>query len=228
MSSTYVRHAYSEFLGTFALTFVGSAAIMLKEASGGSLLEVALAHGLVLSIMVTAFMHIAAHFNPAVTIAFVFTRRIPLSMAGLHIAMQFAGAIVAAFLLKALFPAALFSAAHGGGQAISVDIGGAQAWVLEALATFFLMTAIFGTAVNKKAPNVGGFAIGLTVAFDILAIGPFTGASMNPARTFGPAMAYGVYEGVGIYITAPIVGAIIAALAYDNLILKEDPAAPTA
>jgi MIP family channel proteins len=223
MNSQFTRHAYSEFLGTFALVFVGSGAIMLREASGGTLLEVALAHGLVLGIMVSAFMSIAAHFNPAVTIAFMFTRRITPSLALLHIIVQCIGAIAAAFALKALFPAAVFAATHGGGQAITRDITGTQAWALEGIATFFLMTAIYGTAVDPRAPKVGGFAIGLTIAFDILAIGPLTGGSMNPARSLGPAIAYGTREAQGIYITAPVIGALLAALAYEYFILKREP-----
>ena len=219
------RHAYSEFLGTFALVFVGSGALIAANSNNGSLVEVAVAHGLVLSIFVTAFMNIAAHFNPAVTIGFLFTRRITPRLAAVHIVAQFAGAIAAAFALKALYPAPAFDPARGGGQSISNAISGMQAWGLEAVGTFFLMTAIYGTAVDKRSPNVGGFGVGLMLTAVILTIGPLTGGSVNPARSFGPAMASGIYEAYFIYLSAPIVGAIVAALAYEHLILKRADAA---
>jgi aquaporin TIP len=222
MNPQFVRHAYSEFLGTFALVFVGSGAIMSSAIADNSVLYVAVAHGLVLGIFCSAFMRIAAHFNPAVTIGFLFTRRITPELAGVHIAAQFAGAIIAAFLLKALFPVDVFTNSHGGGQSILAEVSGMQPWILEGVATFFLMTVIYGTAVDKRSPNIGGFGIGLAVAACILAIGPLTGASMNPARSWGPAIASNVYEAIAIYTIAPIIGAVVAALAYENLILKRD------
>lgn len=227
MISQTIRHAYSEFIGTFALVFVGSGAIMTASMGNGTVLDIAIAHGLVLAIFCSAFMRIAAHFNPAVTIGFLFARRITPALAGVHIVAQFAGAIVAAFMLKGLYPEAVFIATHGGGQSITTEIGGMQPWVLEAIATFFLMTVIYGTAVDKRSPNIGGFGIGLAVAACILAIGPLTGASLNPARSWGPALASGVYEAMAIYTIAPIIGAVVAALAYENLILKRDDGAGT-
>jgi MIP family channel proteins len=169
-------------------------------------------------------MRFAAHFNPAVTIGFLFARRISPSLAGVHIVAQVIGAILGAYALKGLVPTEIFTAAMGGTQSISGGVTGTQAWMLEAIATFFLMTVIYGTAVDKRSPNIGGFGIGLAVAFNILAIAPLTGASMNPARSFGPAMAYGVFEAQAIYWTAPIIGAVIAALLYERLILRHDPA----
>ena len=215
------RHFVAEFVGRFALVFVGGAAIMHSKSpgSGVGLLEVALAHGLILALMVTATMRISGHFNPAVTIGFLATRRIEPVMAGVYVVAQIIGALAAAYALKGLFPDALFEAARGGGQAVSLDIGTSEAFVLEAIATFFLVFVIFGTAVDPQAPRVGGFAIGLTVAADILAIGPLTGASMNPARSFGPAVASGIFEAQLIYWLAPILGGLVAALLYDRLFL---------
>ena len=219
-----LRHFVSEFIGTFALVFVGSAAIMAaaQANSPNGLLQVALAHGLVLSIFVTALMRISGHFNPAVTFGFVVTRRIDPMMAGVYIVAQLLGAAAAAYILKGSFPDAIVVATRDGGQAISLDITATQAWILEAIATFFLTFVVFGTAVDPKAPRVGGFAIGLVVAVDILAIGPLTGASMNPARSFGPALASGIFEGQFIYWTAPIVGSILAALLYDVLFIRRE------
>jgi MIP family channel proteins len=218
-----LRHFLSEFIGTFALTFVGSAAIMQTSQGGGNLVAIALAHGLVLSIFVSAFMHIGAHFNPAITIGMLVVRRIEPMMAGLYVAAQLAGATAAAFTLKFAFPAALFAATRGGGQSVSLDISTGQAFVLEMVGTMFLMWAVFGTAVDHRAPKIGGFGIGLTLAADILAFGALTGASVNPARTFGPAFASGIYEAQGIYWLAPITGAVIAALVYQYLLLTDEP-----
>jgi MIP family channel proteins len=219
-----LRHFAAEFIGTFALVFVGGAAIILTKFTGGQtgLLEVALAHGIILAVMVSALMRISGHFNPAVTIAFVATRRIELTMAGVYVVAQLLGAMLAAYALKAVMPADAFEAVRGGGQSASIDVTFWKAVTMEAVATFFLVTVIFGTAVDAKAPKVGGLAIGLTIAADILAIGPFTGGSMNPARTFGPAVAAGYWEGHFIYWLGPIIGAVLAALVYENLFMDDD------
>ena len=217
-----LRHFVAEFLGTFALVFVGGAAIISVARAGApdGLLLVALAHGLILSIMVSSLMRISGHFNPAVTIGFIVARRIDPMMAGIYIVAQLLGAVVAAYVLKTAFPADAFAAAHGTIQEIASDVTGTQAWILEALATFFLVFTVFGTAVDPKAPHIGGFGIGLVVTADILAIGPITGASMNPARSFGPALVSGLYQGQFIYWTAPIAGSIVAALLYDSLFIR--------
>lgn len=216
------RHFLAEFIGTFALVFVGSGAIMIAKLNGSpaALVEVALAHGLILAVMVTALMRISGHFNPAVTLGFLATRRIEAMMAALYVVAQLLGAVVAAYALKATFPDPVFAATRGGGQSISLDITGGQAFTLEAVATFFLAFVVFGTAVDGRAPKLGGLAIGLVVAADILAIGPLTGASMNPARSFGPALASGVFEAQLIYWLAPITGAVIAALLYEYLFMR--------
>jgi len=217
-----LRHFTAEFIGTFALVFVGSGALILAASPEYhmGLLDVALAHGLIFSIMVTATMRISGHLNPAVTFGFLVTKRIEPVMAGLYIVAQLLGAILAAYMLKWLFPAAMFDAARGGSLSIALSISSGQAYLLEGVATFFLVFAVFGTAVDPRAPNVGGFAIGLTLAADILAIGPLTGASMNPARSFGPAVVTGFFEGQVIYWVGPIVGGILAALIYEWLLIR--------
>ena len=218
------RHFIAEFIGTFALVFVGGAAIMIAKDQGSpaGLVQIAFAHGLILAVMVSALMRISGHFNPAVTIGFVVTRRIDVGMAGVYIIAQIIGAIAAAYLLKFTFPVTLFEATRGGGQSLAIQITGTQGFILEFIATFFLVLVVFGTAVDPKAPRIGGLAIGFTVAADILAIGPITGASMNPARSFGPAVASGVFEAQVIYWAAPIAGAIVAALLYDFLFLRRE------
>lgn len=216
------RHFVAEFVGIFALVFVGGAAIMISAMtqSPNGLLNVAVAHGLILALMVTATMRISGHLNPAVTIGFLAARRIEPMMAVVYIIAQLLGAALAAYALKAIFPAAVAQATRLGGQSVSLDLTTGQAIFAEAIATFFLTFVVFGTAVDPKAPKVGGFAIGLVVTADILAIGPLTGASMNPARSFGPAVVSGVLEGQMIYWIGPIIGSVIAAVLYDQLFLR--------
>jgi MIP family channel proteins len=218
------RHFIAEFIGTFALVFVGGASIMIARDtnSPAGLIGIALAHGLILAVMVSALMRISGHFNPAVTLGFLAARRIEISMAGVYILGQLIGAIVGAYVLKFTFPFTLFEATRGGGQAIALQVTGGQAFLLEAVATFFLGLVVFGTAVDPKAPKVGGLAIGFVVTADILAIGPLTGASMNPARSFGPAVASGIFEAQLIYWLAPIAGAVVASLLYEHLFLRRE------
>ena len=212
------RHFVAEFVGTFALVFIGGASI----AAGGGLVGVALAHGIILAVMVSALMRISGHFNPAVTVGFLAARRIDPMMAGVYIAAQILGAIVAAYALKSLLPAQLAASTRLGGQLVSPEISAGQAIGLEAIATFFLAFVIFGTAVDPKAPRIAGIAIGLTIAADILAIGPFTGGSMNPARSFGPAVASGIFEAQAVYWIGPLLGAVAAALLYDTLFIRRE------
>jgi MIP family channel proteins len=217
------RNFVAEFIGTFALVFVGGGAIMMVQQTGqGGLLEIALAHGLILALMVSATMSVSGgHLNPAVTTALLAARRITATVAGVHLAAQFTGAIMAAMALKWTMPSAVFAASRGGGQSIAIDVTMAQAIGLEAIATFFLMFVIYGTAVKMNAPKLGGMAIGLTIAADILAIGPLTGASMNPARSFGPALATGVWEGQIVFWLGPLLGAIAAMLVWEFALLRE-------
>jgi MIP family channel proteins len=215
------RHFTAEFIGTFALVFVGGGAIITSPMLQvqAAVVNIALAHGIILAILVTATMRISGHFNPAVTAGFLATRRIEPMMAVVYWIAQFTGAIVAAYALKGLYPANVVEMTHLGGQSISADISLIQAIVLEAIATFFLTFVIFGTAVDPRAPKVGGFAIGLAVTAGILSIGPLTGGSMNPARSFGPAVVTGIFQGQAAYWIGPIVGSVVAALLYDKLLM---------
>jgi MIP family channel proteins len=221
------RHFTAEFIGTFALVFIGGGAIITSPllSQQAAVVNIAMAHGLILSILVTATMRISGHLNPAVTAGFLVTRRIEPMMAVVYWIAQFTGAIIAAYALKSLFPPNIVEQTRLGGQHISTDITLFKAIVLEGIATFFLVFVVFGTAVDPRAPKVGGFAIGLTVMADILAIGPLTGGSMNPARSFGPAVVMGLFEGQAAYWIGPIIGAIVAALLYDRLFMPR-PAEP--
>lgn len=225
------KNFIAEFVGTFALVFVGGGAIMMVQQTGNSagLLQVALAHGLILALMVSATMNVSGgQLNPALTIGLLVARRIRPTLAGVHIVAQLLGAVMAAWALKLTMPDALFSAAQGGGQSIALDITATQAIALEAIATFFLMFMVYGTAVHPNAPKIGGLAIGLTIAAGILAIGPMTGGSMNPARSFGPAVVSGVLAGQVVFWVGPILGAIAAALLWEFGILGAERRAPGA
>ncbi len=219
------RAMVAEFVGTFALMFAGGAAIIVT--GGENLVAIALAHGLILSVMVSATMHISGgQLNPAVAIALGIIGKQSWTQVGMFVAAQVAGSVFAAFLLSTLFTgpgydveAVKLGATLGSmssGEAISV----AGVLGLEVIATFFLMFVIMGTAVDKRGVGgsaaVGGFGIGLTVAANILAIGPATGASMNPARSFGPALVGGWWNMHWAYWLAPIIGATLAAVVYQT------------
>jgi len=180
---------------------------------------------LALSIAVATFGGISgAHVNPAVTFGFLVTGRIAPPLALLYIIAQLIGATLAAFACSVIFPPEAVDAAK-----LGIPLPGA-AWVTtpvlllaEFIMTFLLMTAIFGAAVDErgKAVKIGGLAIGLTIAFDILAGGPITGASMNPARSFGPALVYGDFNLHWCYWAAPVAGAVAAALLYHFVLLED-------
>jgi MIP family channel proteins len=224
-----LRASIAECIGTFTLTFIGAGAIITNgtDAGGGKggLVAIALAHGLALSMAVFATGHISGgHINPAVTCAMLATKRITAVAAAAYIIAQLLGATVAALALKELFPAAMDPAAKLGATLGSLGEGKAlQVIVIEAILTFLLVTTIFGVAVDPRGPkNVYGFAIGLTICFDILAAGPLTGASMNPARSFGPALVGGYWDVHQAYWFGPILGGAVAALIYDALLLGKE------
>jgi MIP family channel proteins len=217
-----VRHFVAEFIGIFAIVFIGGATLMATAgaAPGVGLVSLALAHGITYAVMITALMRISGHFNPAVTIGFLVTRRIEPMMGALYIVAQIIGAIAATYALKVTFPAVAFAATNGGGQAVNELVTSGQALIGEVVITFFLMFAIMGTVVDQRAPKIGGLAVGLAAAAGVLCLGPLTGASMNPARSFGPAVVTQTWSAQGIYWGGPIVGAVLAAVLYDLLFMK--------
>lgn len=222
-----LRTFVAEFIGTFALVFVGGAAIMATRGTepGSGLLIAALAHGLILSLMISAFMRVSAAFNPAVSLGLLVARKISPVTFAVHLAAQLSGAVVAAMALKMNMPPEAVQATRIGGQQVSTLVTTGQALFLEGVATFFLVTMMFGTAVDPKGPKIGGFGIGLAMTAGILAIGAETGGSMNPARSFGPAFVSGIYEGHAIYWIGPMVGGVLAGLLYQYLFLSGDDAA---
>jgi MIP family channel proteins len=220
----------AEFIGTFALVFVGGATIMNGYVAKASvpLVDVAIANGLIFALLVTATMRVSGHLNPAITIGIAVTRRLSPTAALVYVVSQCAGATAAALALRSLFPPAVDLASRLGGQWVAANVGTAHAVAFEAIATFFLVFVAFATLVDPRGPKVGGFAIGLTMCADILAIGPITGASMNPARSFGPALVSGIFEGHLIYWIGPLLGGIAAGLIYDWAFLRGEPSAHAA
>ena len=226
------RKFLAEFMGTFALTFVGAGSIIAT--SGENLIVIALAHGIILAVMIASMMHVSgAQFNPAVSIALAVRGLQPWSQALWFTVFQVVGGIAAAFLLKAtMVPAFEYANTHIG-ETLGI-YSGAQgvdmisAWrvlILEGLATFFLMWVIMGVAVdqkNKQHAGIAALAIGGVVIADILCFGPLTGASMNPARSFGPAMVSGEWTLHWCYWVGPIVGAMIASVVYDKTMTTQD------
>jgi len=220
-----LRPLTAEFIGTFGLVFIGAGSIVVNEASGAlGLLGVALAHAIVLSVMVTALMRISgAHFNPAVTFGLWLANKIEAKDAGLYVLTQLVAAVVAALLVKTLLPSVAGEITGYGLPRIASNVDLIQAILLEAILTFFLVSAVFGTAVSPEAPSgIGGFGIGLVLLFDILVGGPLTGAAMNPARAFGPAAIANDWIGQGAFWIGPLLGGAVAALVWGKVLLPKD------
>ncbi len=223
--SAKLRPLTAEFIGTFGLVFIGAGSIVVNEASGAlGLLGIALAHAIVLSVMVTALMRISgAHFNPAVTFGLWLANKIEAKDAGFYVLTQLVAAVAAAFLVKILLPSVAGEVTGYGVPRIASDVDLIQAILLEAILTFFLVSAVFGTAVSPEAPSgIGGFGIGLVLLFDILVGGPLTGAAMNPARAFGPAAIANEWVGQGAYWIGPLLGGAVAALVWGKVLLPKD------
>jgi aquaporin Z len=218
------RKLVAELVGTFMFVFAGCASVVMTAYPGGNwgVLGVALAHGVALSVAVSATMMISGgHLNPAVSIAAAVVRRIPPVTALAYVVAQLVGATLAGLLLKSLVPGAAGSAVMYGTPALGGSISMVAAVGVEALLTFFLVTAIYGTAINWPTPPVAGFGIGLTLVFAIMAGAPLTGAALNPARAFGPAVAAGQWGAHVVYWVGPILGAVAAALLWEFLLLEK-------
>src|SRR2546428_3264188 len=190
MNKGYVKPLIAELVGTFAFVFIGAGSIITNVLTRGELglLGIALAHGLALAIMITVFAATSGgHINPAVTIGFLVTRRIAPLLGLLYIVAQLVGATLAGLLLRVVFPQAVWQAARLGTPNLAPGVSFGLGVFIEAVLTFFLLLAVFGTAVDPRAPKIGGFGIGLTVAAGILGGGALTGAAMHPAIALGPA-----------------------------------------
>ncbi len=212
------KNLIAEFIGTFALIFIGAGALAIGE---GGLVGVALAHGLVIVVFAYAYGHISGtHINPAVTLGLLIAGEIQFVAAVGYWVVQFLGGILGAVLLNVLLP----NPSDLGVTILSENVGVGQGLVVEIVLTFFLVNTIFNTAVSGKAGNFAGLAIGLTLVLCILMGGPLTRASLNPARTLGPAIVSGNYADIWLYFVGPCVGAIFAALLYIGVLKDQGEA----
>jgi MIP family channel proteins len=218
------RRLLAEAFGTYTLIFFGAGSILTTNypKAGFGLLGIAIAHGLALALGITATMNISGgHLNPAVTLGLFSVRRIDAKAAAGYILAQLAGACLAAYTLKLLLPSGVTKVMSLGTPMIATTVTIGQATAIEAVLTFFLMSAVMGTAVSASAPKVAGFGIGLMLLIGILIGGPLTGAALNPARAFGPALVAGHWVGHLAYWIGPVLGAVVAAFFWEKLLLPK-------
>jgi aquaporin TIP len=212
----------AEGVGIFIFFFVGIGASYLTQYATGTagLVTVALAHGLILAVVVSAFGAISGgHFNPAVTFGLWLADKIETSRAVAYVLAQLIGAVAAAVLVRYVFPPSIPSTA--GLPALGDGIDATKGIVVEAALTMGLLAAVYGTAVDPRAPKIGGLAIGIAVGAGIMMGGPLTGGAMNPARWFGPAVVAVDFTNGPVYIIGPLLGAAIVAILYRFMFLPE-------
>jgi MIP family channel proteins len=233
-----VRRGFAEFVGTFTLIFIGAGAVLsiakatgpaLQSApaisvySGLTLVGVALANGLAIGVMASAVGHISGgHFNPAVTLGFLITRRLAPSLAIVYWSMQFSAAAAAAALLRWFYPETTRQITNLGAPSLSAGVSTGQGVVIELVLTFFLVWVIFATAADPGGTfkAIAGLGIGLTITIDVLMGGPMTGAAMNPARAFGPELLSRHWDDAWVWYLGPFLGGALAALTYEWLYLR--------
>jgi aquaporin TIP len=221
----YLRRGVAEFVGTFALIFVagGAAAFARIET------DYALANGLTIAVMVSAMGFISGgHFNPAVTLGFLVTRRIAPALAAWYWFVQLGGAALAALLLHWVLPATVENSGNLGVPALANGLTSGPAVVVEAVLTFFLVWVVFATAVDERGAfkQISGLAIGLTITIGVLMGAPFTGGAMNPARAFGPQLVGHHWAHWWVWYVGPFAGGVIAASIYEMLYLRPSQPEP--
>ena len=202
------QRSIAEILGTFALVFCGTGAIVIDNQTGGGVTHVgvAITFGLVVTAMIYGLGDVSgAHLNPAVSIAFTLAGRLPLKSLGIYLASEIAGAFLATLVLRLLFPT---------DELLGTTLPAGTAWqsfILELILTFFLMLVIMGVATGSKEQGLfAGIAIGSVILLEAMFAGPICGASMNPARSLAPAIVSGHTESLWVYLTAPVIGAALA------------------
>src|SRR2546421_3631583 len=213
-----LRPLLAEFVGTFALIFVGIGAI---KTAGHDVLGVALAHGLTIGAFVCATLHISGgNFNPAVTFGLLVGGHTTLPKAVRYWIAQILGGFVAALICLGLFGRDVVVT---GTPQLAINLTGLQGILVEAILTFFLVFVVFGTGVDERGRRVAGFAIGSAITLDILFGGPLTGAAMNPARVFGPAVAAGFWKAHYVYWLGPMLGGALGGFVY-RIFMERAPA----
>ena len=214
-----LRPCIAEFIGTFALIFVGIGAI---KTAGHDVLAVALAHGLTIAAFVSATMHISGgHLNPAVTFGVVCSGNMTWAAAIRYWIAQLLGGVSAAFICLGLFGRDVVVT---GTPQLAINLTPGQGILVEAILTFFLVFVVHGTGVDERGRRVAGLAIGATITLDILFGGPLTGAAMNPARVFGPALVAGFWRVHYVYWLGPMIGGAVGGFVYRVFIVRNPPA----
>jgi MIP family channel proteins len=220
-----LRPAVAELVGTALFVLIGAGSVVVNAAHPGAVggLGVAAAHGIALAVAVSAVMNISGgHLNPAVSIALWAARKLDAPTTGVYIAAQLMGGALGAALVKWVLPRGAVAVTNAGLPLIAANVTRFQGYGIEALLTFFLMTAVLGTAVSRDAPKVAGFAIGLAVFAAGLVAGPLTGAVLNPARAFGPALVSLEFHAQAVYWIGPILGATLAAVLWKAILLPRE------
>lgn len=220
MNYRTLRAPAAEFIGTALFVLVGAGSV-IANMGGNSGLSIAIAHGVGLAVVITIMLPISGgHINPAVTFSLWLGKQIDALTLGKYVLAQLLGAVVGALLIKATFPAGAVRMTSLGTPAVSGSMGFWAAVALEALFTFFLVSAVYGTCVSSQAQRVAGFAIGLVVLVCALGGGgALTGAVMNPARAFGPALVAWDWHAQAVYWIGPLIGAAAAAGLWRYLLL---------
>jgi len=214
-----LKRSVAEIIGTFALVFCGTGAIIIDKESGGAVSHVGVAatFGLVVMAMIYGLGEISgAHLNPAVSIAFSLAGRLPLSALGFYVLSQFIGALFASGLLHVLFPGnSLLGATIPAGSSL-------QSFILELILSFILMLVIINVSTGSKEQGLfAGIAVGAVILLEAMFAGPICGASMNPARSLAPAIVSGHIENLWVYLTAPVIGAALAIPTWKYLNIKK-------
>jgi len=227
MNPKTLRPLVAELAGTALFVFFGAgsiAATLAAAVTGGvQSMIVAAAHGVGMAIIVSATMSISGgHINPAVSFALFVAGKINGKTLGQYVGAQLLGALVGAALIKGLLPWGAVHASAAGTPQLSITTDGLHGILIEAMLTFFLVSAVFGTAVSSEAPKIGGFGIGLAIFVCALVGGPFTGAIMNPARAFGPAIIAWQLTAQYVYWVGPLIGATLAGLFWKHLLLPKE------
>jgi aquaporin Z len=220
-----LRPLVAEFVGTLLFVFLGVGSVVVNAASNNALgaLGTALVHGVGMSVLVTMTMAISGgHLNPAVSVSLWLTQKIDGRTLGQYVLAQILGAVVGALLVKGLFPTMAARVTSLGTPQLSGTLGLFEGIAIEALLTFFLVSAVFGTAVSPLAPKIAGFGIGLSIFTCALVGGSLTGGVMNPARAFGPALVSLDWHGQVVYWIGPAIGAAVAAVLWKYVLLPRD------
>jgi aquaporin Z len=225
MSSSLARRATAEMLGTGFLVFFGCSASVMNFFPDNryGVMGIAFVHAFILSLAITMTMGVSGgHLNPAVTTGMIVIKRIAPTEGFIYIASQLVGALVAALLVKTFMAPNVGRVVAYGTPVLNSQITFGNAVAIEAIITFLLMSGVMGTIVATNAPKIGGFGVGLTLIPSIMVAGVLTGAMANPARAFGPAIISGNITSQAVWWVGPILGAVLAALLWEHVLLKKD------